>query len=119
MIDPVEIAYTKKEAELNIWLDEVFAGQMMTAKMLFLFGMAAKLDQVPEIESQLSDRAKAFMPSRTMANDFIVEGAEVWGAFYDGLYTLISVRASYDAGGIDQATALAAIDGIQPSLTTE
>lgn len=110
----VDMAMTKKQAELNIWLNETFAPGDMPEKQIFLLGLAAKLHERPEVDARLSERAKNYIPDISVADDFLVHGIETWGAFYDGLAQISAALAAFEAETATEAETVAAIEAIVP-----
>lgn len=114
MTEAVNIAASKKRAEMNIFMQESICTQMLTDKKIFLLGLAAGLHQIPEVDAQLSDRAKAYIPDQSVAHDFLVAGIETWGAYYEAMQQIENAVADFDAGTATESETIAAIDAIVP-----
>jgi hypothetical protein len=114
MSDALNIAASKKRADLNVWLNSTFAPGDMIEKQIFLLGLAAGLQQIPEVDAQLSERGRNYIPDSSVAHDFIVSGIETWAAYYDGLAQISAALADFDAGDTTEAETVAAIDAIVP-----
>ena len=110
----LDIAASKKHADLNIWLNETFAPGDMLEKQIFLLGLAAKLHEIPEVDARLSERGRNYIPDPTVAHDFLVHGIETWGAYYDGLAQISAALAAFEAGTATEAETIAAIEAIAP-----